>query len=84
LFELHPAITIPITSREIMANRKNIAEENVAPDQEAESGSTAKPANTDVKMMIGATLKRRESAFAGVMSSFCINFNKSATVCAIP
>ena len=63
-------MTIPITSREMMASKKNIAEENVAPDHEAESGNTAKPANTEAKIMIGATLKRRESAFAGVMSSF--------------
>ena len=77
-------MTIPITSSEMMASKKNIAEENVAPDQDAESGNTAKPAKTEAKIMIGATLKRRESDFAGVMSSFCINFNKSATVCAIP
>ena len=68
----------------MMESKKNIAEEKVAPGQDAESGSTAKPANTEVKIIIGATLKRRESDFAGVMSSFCINFNKSATVCAIP
>src|SRR5688572_4860271 len=70
LFELQPAITIPMTSREIMASKKNNAEEKLAPAQEDESGITAKPANTAVKIIRGAILKRKESAFAGVMSSF--------------
>ena len=60
----------------MMANRKNNAEEKLAPDQEADNGSTAKPANTDAKMMIGATLKRGESALAGTMSSFLQKFKQ--------
>src|SRR5687768_11061058 len=84
LLELHPATTIPITSSEIIASKKNSAEEKVAPDQDADSGITAKPANTAVKIISGAILNRKESDFAGVISSFCKSFNKSAMVCAKP
>ena len=67
-----------------MASRKNNAEENVAPGHAGESGSTAKPANTAAKIMMGAILNNGELAFDGVISSFCKSFNKSAIVCAIP
>src|SRR5688500_9899729 len=70
LLELHPATTIPITSSDIIAMRKNNADEKVAPDHDGESGSTAKPAKTEVKIMTGAILKRGESDLAGVISSF--------------
>ncbi len=50
--------------------RKNNADEKVAPDHDGESGSTAKPAKTEVKIMTGAILKRGESDLAGVISSF--------------
>ena len=70
LLELHPATTIPITSSEIIASKKNSAEEKLAPAHDDDSGITAKPANTAVKIISGEILKRKESAFAGVMSSF--------------
>src|SRR5688572_14744845 len=64
LFELHPAIMMPITSRETMAMRKKTPEEMAAPDHDGLRGSTAKPANTETKMMTGAVLKSQRSAFA--------------------
>lgn len=70
LFELQPAMTIPITSREIIASKKNNADEKVAPGQEAESGRTANPAKTEAKMTTGASLKSGASDFAGTISSF--------------
>jgi hypothetical protein len=54
----------------MMAMRKNNADEKVAPDHDGERGRTAKPAKTDVKIIMGAILNNPESALAGVISSF--------------
>ena len=84
LFELHPAITKPITSRDTIANKKNNAVPMPDPLHVGPRGRTAKPANTLAKMIIGARRNRMPSALAGTMSSFWMSFNKSAIDCAKP
>ena len=70
LFELQPAITMPITSSEIMASKKKSADEKLAPVHDADIGITANPAKTDANIMMGANLKSCDCDLAGVMSSF--------------
>src|SRR5688572_62000 len=70
LFELQPAIIIPITSNETNASKKNRPDSIPAPDHEGESGITEKPVNTAAKIRMGASLKRKASARVGTISSF--------------
>ena len=70
LLELHPAITIPITSSDTMANKKNNAVPMPDPLHDGPSGITAKPAKTLANMTMGAIRNKKLSALAGTISSF--------------
>ena len=70
LLEDQPAMIIPITSRDTIANRKNIPDGMVEPDQDDDNGRTAKPEKTETKIKIGYILKSHAFALAGTISSF--------------